>query len=236
MMRSMMRPIFLGWVSVVLLFWPHSARSGEGSGQGELQEMGERFGRFMGSFMKEMGQSAGRKDLVAPDGLNRKDGLHGAPGVANDRGAEGLDDARVRGDGTGRVFSGNDVNSGGRGLRREGFIPRYDPWGADRWGGGYGVWNDSRAHAEWDWEMGRNYYGSGAVAPWEHDRRWLGGPDGYGWPDAGWDLGREWMYGEGRSGPERFSDRGAGPWRGPDAGSGMDAGRREWSRPWQRGW
>ncbi|MBF8271688.1 MAG: hypothetical protein HW380_793 [Magnetococcales bacterium] len=137
--------------------------------------MGERFGKFMGSFVQEMGQTAANRDK----------------GGGTSAGGEGLEWNR-RGSGRGEWgsnFRGEERNAPwdrGRGRSYRGAVPMYDPWGANQWGYWnsplmeYDPWMSSSARADRDWEAWRGYYGAGAVAPWEHEAPWPPGGDRFG--------------------------------------------------------
>ncbi|MBF0271650.1 MAG: hypothetical protein HQL98_06285 [Magnetococcales bacterium] len=148
--------------------------------QGDATVMGERMGKFMGSFMREMKN--------APDRTDANENWRG-----DSRGSPSVDAQRNR----------DRDNSNARGEPREvlRYVPLYDPWGADRgnpyletemWGGPYGThrypapssnWNEPGPYgwaADQNWYRGRGYYGAG-LAPWESheppqdpnaERRW----------------------------------------------------------------
>ncbi|MBF0190496.1 MAG: hypothetical protein HQL99_05020 [Magnetococcales bacterium] len=145
--------------------------------QGDATVMGERMGKFMGSFMREMKN--------APDRVDTNEGWRGG------QPAEALRQPD-RDNRSGRGEEPREV------LR---YVPLYDPWGADRgnpylepgvWGGPYGSphyqgrspgWNEPGPYgwaADQNWNRGRGYYGAG-LDPWESqepppdpytERRW----------------------------------------------------------------
>ncbi|MBF0296223.1 MAG: hypothetical protein HQL96_13625 [Magnetococcales bacterium] len=165
--------------------------------QGDAVEMGQRLGKFMGSFMREMKNSPEGVER-APRGAERE--IHPYP--ENRRDADPRDrDYDRRGGEAARVVP-------------QYVMPPYDPWGAARgtaplmdndpaWGGSgysnrhqysspyYGQggywpgptgWGDSApsVSAEQEWRRSRGYYGAG-LAPWEYqepgldpraERRW----------------------------------------------------------------
>ncbi len=208
-----MRSLSTGFSGLALLMASGVACAGDG---GELQDLGGRFGRFMGSFVHEMGQSAANRDRDAGDGRLggrgtdwNRDRAHGER--YDPRWGEG-----GYGTGEGRA----------RDVRRyRAPVPMYDPWGANQWGGYWGSplmeydpWISSSPYADWDWEMSKGYYGAGAVAPWEHGAPLLPGPDGswngnrYGIQNGygpGYGMDRPWdtlgnrYYGS----PYRWDDR-----------------------------
>ncbi|MBF0614422.1 MAG: hypothetical protein G8237_05795 [Magnetococcales bacterium] len=154
--------------------------------QGDATEMGQRMGKFMGSFMREMKNN--------PERNEPGEGWRG-----ENRNREYMEPSR-------RGYWRED-EEGQRGYRGEGRevirqVPLYDPWGAtsnpylmepELWGGNpyYGRphhpyrngWSEPGPYgwaADYNWERGRGYYGAG-LAPWEtyeppHDprseRRW----------------------------------------------------------------
>lgn len=136
--------------------------------QGDATEMGQRMGKFMGSFMREM----------KPPQEQTGEGWRGEPRMrepVDGRRSHEYDPAARRGE--------------PREMYR--YMPLYDPWGvAERgspypewelWGGnspyhgrshppGYGnPWNDPGSlgwAATGDWDRGRGYYGAG-LPPWD---------------------------------------------------------------------
>ncbi|MBF0133691.1 MAG: hypothetical protein HQL75_14030 [Magnetococcales bacterium] len=181
--------MILGMISVVSMIGIVRAHAGEAPAKGELQDMGERFGRFMGSFVQEMGQAAVKQD---PNATSRLDGsrengdrrVWDRNDVSREGWRSGLSDDRS-----------GDVRDAQRGSRYRSNVPTYDPWGVRDWGYGsvptrrYDPWGSTAAYADWDWEMGRWYYGAGALAPWERDA--LDGRGGYDGSSSGWG-GRPW--------------------------------------------
>ncbi|MBF0628066.1 MAG: hypothetical protein HQL91_07580 [Magnetococcales bacterium] len=185
--------------------------------QGDATEMGQRMGKFMGSFMREMKNAPERGD--ANEGWR-----------AESRGREPVESRR------GNWRDDEETRRSGRGEQpREvlRYVPLYDPWGADRgapymeqelWGGspyygrtpypGRGAWNEPGPYgwaADQNWERGRGYYGAG-LAPWEThepppdprtERRWLD-PSYYDRPDPRVDPAWE----------EPPGQRPYGPWSG----------------------
>ncbi|MEO5347039.1 MAG: hypothetical protein H7834_11765 [Magnetococcus sp. YQC-9] len=197
-----------------------------GMDQNDPMEMGERMGKFMGSFMREMKDPQER--------LDSGEGWRGVP--------------RMREPADSRRSGWGDYDAGGRrGEPREGtrYMPLYDPWGvtnrgsplpeSELWGSspsyygrshypGYGnPWNDPGSYgwaANRDWDRGRGYYGAG-LTPWEAyelppdpraERRWYDpsyyeapsyGP-GYRLPgdepSAPPRAGNPWQYGSHRGG------------------------------------
>lgn len=167
--------------------------------QGDAVEMGQRLGKFMGSFMREMKNP---NEGVASDERSTRNSQR------EYRNYRDRDDPR-------------DFESDPRRNRNEGeaqrrnseslrFVPLYDPWGAedrgnplldyDSWGGyngssRYGSYERSGPYersepyrdvgpygwaADQNWNSGRGYYGAG-LAPWERqelgpnprsERRW----------------------------------------------------------------
>ncbi|MBF0437883.1 MAG: hypothetical protein HQL93_02055, partial [Magnetococcales bacterium] len=155
--------------------------------QGDSVEMGQRFGKFMGSFMREMKNPSERTDS---DESNRRDNYRSTREPTNsyrDREMDSRRDRYVEGDQRGH----NET------LR---YVPLYDPWGADRgnplmdsggWNSTYenpyqrrGSYRDPGPYgwaADRNWDSGRSYYGAG-LAPWEmnepqpnsrSERRWF---------------------------------------------------------------
>lgn len=222
MVKSLMtRLIVFGCFFQVLLLWNGLGHCGEAPAHGELQDMGERFGRFMGSFMQEMGKSGAKRDAGVTGGV---DGNRGSAGASDGRYAPQADERRY-----------GPVEGNGRNVYRYRTpVPMYDPWGANQWGYWnsplmeYDPWGSSSSHADWDWERRRNYYGSGAIAPWEHDPGGWAGPEGGDWrfgrdgspvnpnmgaPDHG--LGGDRSYGPPRGWEERpWGNGGYGDWDG----------------------
>lgn len=171
--RTMRRFVILGMVTVMPMIGMLHVHAGEAPAKGELQDMGERFGRFMGSFVQEMGQAAVKQETDPTSRLGSRRATEG-------RQTWGLSDAGREREGwrSGSLSDGSsDVGNGQRRARYRSSFPAYDPWGAQDWGyrdspiRSYDPWGSPAGYADWDWEMGRGYYGSGALAPWEHDPR-----------------------------------------------------------------
>ncbi|MBF0341788.1 MAG: hypothetical protein HQL95_12635 [Magnetococcales bacterium] len=161
--------------------------------QGDATEMGQRMGKFMGSFMRELKSPNDRADSG--------EAWRGEPRVR-----EPSNDSR-------RGFWREDEEQARRSNREvTRYVPLYDPWGADRGGWdlenlgsgssygrpyppGYGHgWNESAPYgwgSDPNWDRARNYYGAG-LAPWENftpppdpreERRWRD-PSYYDKPDT----------------------------------------------------
>ena len=154
-----------------------------------LAVMGGRFGKFVGSFMRE----------VQP-------GQPGVPGGIPQVPAGGMTESAPQGGAIqgGTVFPG-DERERFETRRHEFPAYRYDPWGARRWGNpmlDYDPWGVA-GFADQDWTLGRNYYGLG-FGPWAHEDPF--GPGGYG-PDPRGPV----HYGPDPRGPEHYGPDPRGP-------------------------
>lgn len=226
-MRSMPLLVFSGSVTLVI-FVSHGPVFAEGgSRKGEMAEMGERFGKFMGSFMQEAGRSGMGRETGTSEGRDA-----GSPGRS---GYDGRNYDYQQGERPGekpgerRPSSVDDRELRYGASRRYPPVPTYDPWGASPWSRWDSVpvidhdpWVSSSTFADWDWARRKRYYGSGVVGPWElpgpgwsgtHEPYWRGGggydpgyypggPDGStGWRDDGTAYGRDNDPVEGRGYP-----------------------------------
>ena len=181
----------------------------------DMGVMGQRFGKFMGSFMREMGAPGMPKGVPSASATGR---VGREPVPPREPMRERAYQAPLRDREHRRYEREGDFRRERSRGRQDSpyYAPSYDPWGAYSWGrrpfrdddwGGVGSW------AERDWARGRDYYGAG-IAPWEN-RRWGygGGPGRSRWGDGGHgDYTRE-PYSRGYGPPERYP-RGGGYYRG----------------------
>ncbi len=177
-----------GWALVTALFIglaPQTASADGSPVDQNIMQMGGRFGKFMGSFMREL-QSDPKK---VPETVQPFFPAPREPPPPAARGeAPAVKEARPEKD------------------ERRQYVyvpyPTYDPWGADFWGNPslqVDPWGMS-SFAERDWARNRHFYGPGGPLGY-------GGyhPDGYGW---GGYPGPDWRYGSDRYGSRWYgSDR-----------------------------
>lgn len=195
--------------------------------QGDAVEMGQRLGKFMGSFMREMKTTPERSE--SDDAASRypqRDSrrYYNAPESGRDYGPDN--------------HRRNGTDGNGQRNTEYRFLPLYDPWGADRRGGDgwetsarspypeavpYGWASGPYMGAgDYDWMRTRGYYGAG-LAPWEaYDR----GPDPRGerrWRDPSYyDPDFDPRYSEPAQGAP------APAWSSPWSGGGRRGGGPWW--------
>ncbi len=211
--------------------------------QGDAVEMGQRLGKFMGSFMREMKTTPERMDAnEQQSSRNTRQSYRSSP----ERNEYSQDDEQNFNYESKR--NRNESNTQSRNNSTPQYLPLYDPWGVedrgnplldhDTWGSRYdrpyspyGPSSERRSDgyvdgyrstgpygraADFNWDRGRNYYGAG-LAPWENSEPMYNSRDERRWHDPSYyepDYNpRYWDHREGPYGPPRNPS----PWSEPGA-------------------
>ncbi|MEO5354015.1 MAG: hypothetical protein H7835_12505 [Magnetococcus sp. XQGC-1] len=202
-------------VLVVALF-PSFAVAAEVPSEKELSTMGQGFGKFVGSFMRQM-QSDEEKKSAVPDDRRV---VERAPPPAGESAV--------------RREPGGDSRRAEVGDRR--YVPYrlYDPWGAARWGDpvlGFNPWGRGNSWVDQDWNARKWQYGwsYGGTSPWSGGHyggdSYAGNPWGYSGGYPGGYGGERYPYSGGYAG-DRYAAYGSVP----------SPRERSWSAPYGGDW
>ncbi|MBF0401696.1 MAG: hypothetical protein HQL90_13135 [Magnetococcales bacterium] len=211
-MKNLLRHLFsffwsLFWSAIFVLltgFTPSPMGATDAPSEKELATMGQGFGKFVGSFMRQVQSDDGKRAPVAED----RHVAEPPPPSRQDRGVE----PPVRGG-----------QPGAEAVERR-YVPYrlYDPWGANRWGDpvlGFDPWAQGGGWVDHDWNARKQQYGwsYGGVAPVYRGEGYVGGE----YPYSG---GEEPYLG----GETPLRER---PWSAP-YGGGWNRGRHDgWPPP-----
>ncbi|MEO5362206.1 MAG: hypothetical protein H7838_01075 [Magnetococcus sp. DMHC-8] len=179
-MKNPLRQIFSpGWpvlwsaaVALMVVWMPRSVLAVDPPSEKELSTMGQGFGKFVGSFMRQM-QSEEEKKGVVPEERRAVDRVapgHGEWPTRRDR----EEDRAVR-------PGPAPANSERRSLPYR----LYDPWGSARWGDpvfGFDPWERNNSWVDHDWNLRKWQYGwtYGGTHPYSGGHPYGGGHPYYG--------------------------------------------------------
>ncbi len=151
-----------GWITAAWFlsgFAPYAVMAGDVPNGQNLMQMGGRFGKFMGSFMRELHPGQQQPPGTTPPYVVPTPREAPLPPPARERAEE----VRPKRSEPPR----GDTHPRREEHRRRSYYPTYDPWGADSWGNpllDYDPWG-AAGFADKDWPSGRHYYGLGR-GPW----------------------------------------------------------------------